>query len=83
MQAYSALTIAWSNQAGVTAGILGLLEKAIAGILPLLSFIQLLRGPHFIPLPWLHTTTASLTSLVMCVCVTPSMINAQTVTMMC
>lgn len=52
----------------MTAGILGLLEEAIAGILPLLGFIQLLRGVHLIPLPWLHTTTASLTSLVLSVC---------------
>lgn len=67
MQAYSALTIAWSNQAGVTAGILSLLEEAISSILPLLGFIELLRGVHLIPLPWLRNATASLTSHVMSV----------------
>ena len=36
-------------------GLLGLFKKVIAGILPLLSFHQLLRRLHLIPLFWLQT----------------------------
>ena len=36
-------------------GSLGLFEKVIASILPLLSFHQLLRRLHLIPLFWLQT----------------------------